>query len=254
MREHARKKLIIFDLDGTLTESKTPVTAEMASVLRKLLSCRKVAVITGGSYEQMRVQLLRGIEAASDILENLHLFPTSGARFYVFRKGDWESVYEEVLTQEERMRISAAFERAFEEVKFVPPKILYGDLVEDRGTQMTFSAHGQHAPIELKKSWDPDQKKRIALADSLRRTLPDLEIRIAGTTSIDVTRKGIDKSYGIGQMERHLSVPKDEMLFFGDALFPDGNDYPVVRTGVATIPVTGPTHTESLLRELLRHV
>lgn len=254
MREHKEKKLLVFDLDGTLAESKSPITADMAAVLSRLLSVRHVAVITGGSYAQMQIQLLEGMSKQPHLLPNLYLFPTSGARFYSIREGKWTAIYEEVLTESEKARIDAAFRTAFNETGFSRPRRVYGDLVEDRGTQVTFSAHGQHAPLELKKQWDPDQVKRKALKIVMERELPDLEVRIAGTTSIDVTRKGIDKAYGIEQMERHLCIPKEDMLFFGDALFPEGNDYPVVRVGVASISVTGPVHTQSLLRELLDHI
>ena len=50
-------KLIIFDLDGTLTESKQPLTGEMAALVAKLLAVKKVAVASGGALPQFLKQV-----------------------------------------------------------------------------------------------------------------------------------------------------------------------------------------------------
>ena len=61
-----------------------------------------------------------------------------------------------------------------------------------------------------------------------------------GATSIDVTKPGIDKAYGIGKLRDVLGISLKEMIFVGDALFPGGNDYPAQQAGVISIPVQGP--------------
>jgi hypothetical protein len=115
-----------------------------------------------------------------------------------------------------------------------------------RGTQVTFSALGQMAPKELKKKWNPDYKKRLKIKKALENYIPEFQINIRGTTSIDITKKGIDKVYAINQIEKHLNILKEEMLFVGDAIFPGGNDYPVKQVGIDCIEVSGPDETKRL--------
>lgn len=247
------KKLIIFDLDGTLAPSKSPMDGDMSELLGRLLRTKMVAVISGGSLAQFQKQFLGSLNAAPELLNNLYLFPTCGAAFYRYNelKSTWECVYTETLSPDEKMRAGLAFMRVFRELSYKHPKTLYGDVLEDRGSQITFSALGQQAPLPLKAAWDPDAQKRLKIAEALKKYLPDLEVRVGGTTSIDVTRPGIDKAYGIKKMEEHLGVTKTEMLFVGDAVFPGGNDYPAKAAGVECVAVQNPDDTKGLIRTLL---
>jgi phosphomannomutase len=243
------KKLIIFDLDGTLAESKSPMDEEMIELLTKLLEKKKVAIMSGGSFHQFQKQFL-GDFPHSDFLKNLYLCPTCGSSFYQYDMA-WKEVYSEKLTSEEKRRIYEAFDIALEKVGFQKPEKMYGELIEDRGSQITFSAFGQQAPLSLKAPWDPDHVKRLAMISFLEKSLPDLEARIGGTTSIDVTKKSIDKAYGVRKLQENLHIPIAEMLFVGDALFPGGNDYSATVTGIDTAPVLGPEDTKALIRRLI---
>src|SRR5208283_5241475 len=135
---------------------------------------------------------------------------------------------------------------ALNDVDFVEPEKLYGEQIEDRGTQVTFSAFGQDAPIALKKVWDSDMTKRIAIKSRLERYLSDFTVVIGGMTSIDVMRKGIDKAYGIKKISEKLGVGKEEMFFLGDKLEDGGNDYPVKATGVMCIQVESVEETKRI--------
>lgn len=243
------KKLIVFDLDKTLSESKQPMDNEMAGLLRRLLEIKKVAVISGGSFNQFQKQFVPQLTRGK--LENLFLFPTCGSAFYRYGKNGWENIYTESLSDKEKQRIFAAFEKMFDEVGFAVPEKVYGELIEDRATQVTFAAYGSQAPLPLKSAWDPDRKKRLAMIAVLERHLPNLEIRTGGTSSIDVTRKGIDKAHGIRQMEKHIGVSRRDMVFVGDDLGPGGNDHPVIATGVEIIEVTDPEHTKRIIRSMM---
>ncbi|MBI4017886.1 MAG: HAD-IIB family hydrolase [Candidatus Aenigmarchaeota archaeon] len=244
------KKLIIFDLDGTLSVSKTPMDKEMSELLVALLRKKDVAVISGGSYAQFEKQFLKSLDCPHELLKRLHLFPTCSTSFYRYQNG-WKNIYQETLAPEEKKKIVDAFTKALPEAAYVKPETPYGDILEDRDTQITFSGLGQQAPIELKEKWDPDHKKRLYIKGFLDGYLPQFEVTVAGTTSIDVTRKGIDKAYGIAQMVKHLRIRKEEMLFVGDALFEGGNDYPVRATGVECVQVANPEETKRLIRSLI---
>jgi len=250
MKKHKDKKLFAFDLDKTLAESKQPMDDEMAELLRRFLERVNVAVISGGSFAQFQKQFVPKLSSGK--LESLFLFPTCGSAFYRYGKNGWENVYTEALSPEDKSRILLAFEKMFAEVGFVRPETVYGELIEDRDTQITFGAYGSTAPLHLKSVWDPDRAKRLKMIEVLAKLIPEFEIRTGGTTSIDVTRKGIDKAYGMRQMEKHLNIPMHEMAFVGDDLGPGGNDHPVIATGVAVIEVTDPEHTKRVIRSILR--
>ena len=116
---------------------------------------------------------------------------------------------------------------------------------------ITFSAFGQEAPLSLKTTWDPNGTKRLHIKKYLDAYLPEFEVRVGGSTSIDVTKKGIDKAYGIKQIEKHLEIPQNAMLFIGDALFEGGNDYPVKALGVDCVEVSGPDETKKIINKLI---
>ena len=106
-------KLIIFDLDGTLAESKQPLTGEMATLFAKLLAVTKVGVASGGALPQFIKQIVDRLPRHTN-LANLYLLPTSGAALYEFDpstsfnssqdkslRTSWNKIYEERLTEKE---------------------------------------------------------------------------------------------------------------------------------------------------------
>ncbi|MBI4118015.1 MAG: HAD-IIB family hydrolase [Parcubacteria group bacterium] len=245
-------QLVAFDLDDTLAPSKTPIDSEMMGLLRELLKHKKVAIISGAKLSQIQKQLPENMPDDVE-LQNLYLFPTCSSSAFCYDNG-WQQMYEETLSDEEKEKIFAGFEKAFEETGFKKPENPFGALLEDRRSMVAFSALGQDAPFELKRPWDPDGAKRKVIVDALQKHIPDFEARIGGTTSIDVTRRGIDKAHGIRNMEKHLGIPKHEMFFIGDALFPGGNDYPVKEVGVPSQITSGPEETKRIIAQLLEEM
>jgi len=242
------KKLIVFDLDGTLAPSKSSLAAQTASLLRDLLAVTKVAVISGGAWAQFEKQLLTDLPKDSQ-LENLSLLPTCGTKFFQY-KGTWEELYSEDLTAEQIKKITDALDQAAREAGYHATKV-WGKVIENRGSQVTFSALGQQAPLAEKEAWDPDFAKREKITAILEKLIPEFSIRMGGATSIDVTKPGIDKAYGIGKLEEILHVSLKEMAYVGDALFPGGNDYPVEEAGVVSILVKGPEDTNLVITTML---
>src|SRR3989344_7947468 len=178
-------ELITFDIDGTLTRSKLPLDEKMAALLCQLMSKYKVAIISGASYEQFKWQILGPLVCQREKIQNLYLLPVDGTVFCSYHDG-WQCQYDAPLSTEEKERIKTAFGNIFEESGFENPDKIYGELVEDRGAQLNFSALGQEAPIELKEKWDPDNQKRERIVRVLKRALPSFSIRIGGTTSIEI--------------------------------------------------------------------
>ena len=242
------KKLIVFDLDGTLAESKSSLDAEMAGLLHDLLEIVKVAVISGGDWPQFEKQLLSNLPH-DERLANLSLLPTCGTKFYQY-SGDWKKLYEEDFTKDERAKILSSLKKALEAAGFKFAKI-WGEQIEDRGSQITFSALGQQAPLEDKNKWDPDYAKRKKIKAILDTLIPEFSVRIGGATSIDVTKSGIDKAYGIRKLRDLLGISLKDMIYIGDALFVGGNDYPAEEAGVDCIPVKGPDETKRVIQAII---
>jgi len=231
-----KKKLIAFDLDGTLAPSKSPLPDQMEKLLTSLLDKYQVCIISGGKYQLFQTQVLANLHSTPKQLAKLHLMPTSGTRYYRYRNGDWEQVYAEDLLPEQKKKIVKALNEGLDELKWRPEKT-WGEVVEDRDSQITLSILGQEAPLEEKEAWDPDGSRKIKLRDVIAPKIPEFEVRAAGTTSIDVTKPGIDKAYGIQKLLDMLSISKEEVLYMGDKAMEGGNDYPVKAMGIETIEV-----------------
>ena len=185
------KKLIVFDLDGTLAESKSSLDPEMSGLLHDLLAIVKVAVISGGGWPQFEKQLLSNL-SHDERLTNLSLLPTCGTKFYRYDSGDWKEIYSEDFTTEEREKILSSLKKAIGVADFKIAK-LWGDQIEDRGSQITFSALGQQAPLEEKLKWDPDLTKRKKIKAILDKFIPEFSVRTGGSTSIDITSPALIK-------------------------------------------------------------
>jgi hypothetical protein len=242
------KKLIVYDLDGTLAESKSPLDAEMAARLHDLLGIVKVAVISGGGWPQFEKQLLANLPHDGRLV-NLSLLPTCGTKFFQYT-GNWKKLYSEDFTPDEKEKIVSSLKKALGVAGFKVEKV-WGEVIEDRGSQMTYSALGQQAPLEEKDKWDPDYAKRKKIKAILDTSIPEFSVRIGGATSIDVTKPGIDKAYGIRKLRDLLGISLKEMIYIGDALFVGGNDYPAEEAGVVCIPVRGPHETKRVTEAII---
>jgi len=242
------KKLIVFDLDGTLAESKASLDAEMAGLLNALLRIVKVSVISGGDWSQFEKQVLPNL-SGDERLKNLSLLPTCGTRFYKYDTS-WKKLYSEDFTGDEKKRIISSLKQATNSPD-VKPRKTWGDTIEDRGSQITFSGLGQLAPLAEKKKWDPDFKKRKRIETILTKLIPEFSVHLGGATSIDVTRPGIDKAYGIRKLRDILGISINEMIFIGDAIFPGGNDYPPEEAGVFSIEVKDPHETKRVIEAIV---
>lgn len=246
------KKLIVFDLDGTLAGSKSPLDSEMSGLLHDLLLIVKVAVISGGDWPQFEKQLLSNLPH-DERLANLSLLPTCGTKFYRYDSAAWKKIYSEDLTAEERDKILSSLTKAIISADFKTDK-LRGEQIEDRGSQITFSALGQKAPLEEKNKWDPDFSKRKKIKAILDTLIPEFSVRIGGSTSIDITKPGIDKAYGIRKLRDLLGISLKEMIYIGDALYLGGNDYPAKEAGVDCISVKDPNETKRVIPTIIEHL
>ena len=242
------KKLIVFDLDGTLAASKSPLDDEMASLLCTLIEVVEVAIISGAAWLQFERQVLSHLPQDT-LLAKLSILPTCGTQFFQ-HKGEWKKLYAEDFTADEKQKIVGSLTKAIATAGFKVEKT-WGETIEDRGSQITYSALGQQAPLDDKVKWDADFSKRKKIKTFLDKLIPEFSVRIGGATSIDVTKPGIDKAYGIKKLRDILGISLQEMIFIGDALFVGGNDYPAKQAGVISIPIRNPDETKRVIEAII---
>ena len=255
--------MLVFDLDGTLTPSKATMPEPMAHILSRVLERYDACVISGGAFHRFEKQLLPALSAArSAELQRLHLMPTCGTQRYEYdaSAGQWRCVSIEQLSPEEKAEITTVLQAAIHHFGY-DAELAYGPLVEDRDSQITYSALGQDIAdvlgeegLRRKAEWDPDDLKKRQLQTYLEPRLPNHEVRIASPTSLDVTRPGMDKAYGVRKLMELLGEPKDAMLFFGDRLQPGGNDYPVHQLGIDCVEVRSWEDTARSLETIVEAV
>jgi hypothetical protein len=242
------KKLIVFDLDGTLAPSKSPLDAGMSTLLHDLFAIVKVAIISGGAWLQFQKQVLSNLPQ-DERLARLSILPTCGTQFFQYT-GEWTRLYAEDFTADEKKKIVSSLMGAVNAAGFQVEKT-WGETIEDRGSQITWSALGQQAPLKEKEKWDADFAKRKKIKTILDAVIPEFSTRLGGATSIDITKPGIDKAYGIRKLRDILGISLKEMIYIGDALFVGGNDYPAEQAGVISIPVRGPNETKLVIEAII---
>lgn len=244
-------KAVVFDLDDTLAPSKQPITPAMGAALCSLLQRVPVCIISGGLFRQIRTQVLDRLPATDGLLARLHVMPTCGTRSYVHQDGAWVPTHTEDLEPEQVALVEQVLETSARTLGLWRPTS-WGDLIEDRGGQVTYSGLGQAAPVEAKQAWDPDGAKRADLMSLAAAGLPGFEVRSGGSTSVDVTRAGIDKGHGIRRLLGLLDASRQELVFVGDRLDVGGNDHPVLELGVPCVAVAAWPETLTVIAQLVR--
>ncbi len=253
------RKVLAFDVDQTLNIAKTPIPDEIAELLTKCLDHFEICPISGQKFDQFLIQIVdRLTDATPEQLSHLHLFVAQGTQYYKYdpAKKDWTQVYNYPLTDDQVAEITKAIQTAAEELGYwEADKVAEGDeIIENRLSQVTFSALGQKAGTEAKYAWDPDHKKREAIVARAKKLAPDFEYEIGGTTSINAFVPGMNKVFGMTHLMEELKVDKKDILYFGDMTQPGGNDYPVVQMGIDTITVRSHEDTAYALRGILGYL
>ena len=247
------KKVIAFDLDDTLAVTKSPISDRMGGLLVQLLEHYDVCVISGGTYDIFLQNVVSRLEAPAHLLGKLHLMPTCGTRYYRYDElaAEWKLQYANDLSADQKKRIMEALESTAKDMGIWEDNPT-GEIIEDRESQITLSALGQQATPEDKYAWAEKYKDiRPVFRDKVAEKIPDLEVRIGGTTSTDVTLPGVDKAYGMEKLIDALDISRDEILYMGDKLDEGGNDYPVKAMGIDTVAVEGWETTAYVIEGIL---
>jgi len=239
------KKIIVFDKDDTITKAKCNIEENMANIFSKLLDKYKVAIITWWDFNNIYNQIVKLLPANTNF-KNLYLFPTIWTCMYYFDNGKWQEKYNENLSEKEANYIINVLNNALNKLNLIPEKHWW-EIIENRWSQITYSWLWQKAPLEAKQSFDPNKEIRKKIVDFIKDDLKDYSIGIWWTTSIDITRKWLNKAYGIQKIIEHLNIKKDEILFIWDAIFPWWNDYPVKEFWIECMQVNSLDDTKNII-------
>lgn len=242
------KKLVIFDLDNTLSEARQKISPSISSVFTRLLIKKEVAIVSGGTFERLDLQVVSELPGSA-MLNKLILLPQSGTSCFEYKNSKWQKIYdEEDLSPEEKSRILGAIEKVLNIEK---PQAQFPPLIQDKGDQITYSPVGINASNDVKEPFDPDHSKRRKIVKKLGTLIPNFEIGIGGLSSVDITRKGRNKLYGVNKIMKLKNLSTEEVLFVGDALFEEGNDASIRSSGIECIQVSGPEETEKVIEKII---
>ena len=237
-------KLIAFDLDGTLADSKQPIDKKTARFLTSLANDYEIAIITGGTMEQIQTQVLNRLP--NWVQDKMHLMPCSGAEY--FRSE--EMLYRNFIAKKQRAVIIPMVTGLLKQMGYWIENPA-GDIIEDRGSQITISALGQKAKLKDKEDWDPYGTKRRQIRDAVKAMFPEYSVRVGGLTSVDISINNINKEYAINELLEWNQLEPSEVLYIGDKFRPGENDYPVLFAGVTCLRVTSYTDTPRIVGKFI---
>ena len=245
-----KKKIICFDLDGTLAPSKQRIDDEIAELINQLLKKYHVSVITWWWEERFHKQIFDYITDDENLLCKFVPCPNCGTKMYEYHDGKWNKLYSLDFSDEEKRLILESLDEVLDLLDLRPERTWW-ELVEDRWSQITFSALGQEAPLEEKIVRDPDFKKRKIIQAELEKRIPQFSINSWWSTSIDITMKWVDKAFAIKKIMEYNPFKLEDILFIWDAIFPGWNDYPPFTIWTDSIKTDWVSHTKEIIKTLI---
>lgn len=241
-RKYQKKKHWFFDLDNTLTRSRSPATDEMVDALTRLAQGHTIVVVSGAVHKQILQQMTPRLKG---------LFLALSQSGNVAHDAQGQLLWERVLCWRSQYAIYAWIENA---LMYCDKEGWLGDdlddLVQDRVCQVSFSPVGHNADLNLKEAFDPDHQKRQQLLKSVPFESNFVDVRVGGTTCLDFTIQNSTKGTNIKHLCEQQGWDIADCVYVGDALNPGGNDESVI--GVCdTVSVLGPIETLAILKEVV---
>jgi membrane-associated protein len=244
-------RVVLFDLDGTLAPASEKLSPEIAEQFSSLLTKVPVALLSGARMDRIERDFLPSLPQGAR-LENLYIFPETCARGFRYANG-WHLVYEHSIDEKERADALRILEEGVR-AEGLDREPLTGERILSSAFQISYTGTGMDASAQEKEVWDPRREKRGRLKKRIDAALTELglESRIVARTTMDITKKGVDKAIGVWWLSKHLSIAPRDMLFVGDEFGKNGNDTPVLKTGIQTREVANSRETLVVIQALLK--
>ena len=207
------KRIFMFDIDGTLTPPRLPMTEEMVEMFKGFCERNRVILVTGSDMSKVVEQVPKVIR---DLVEGI--YTCSGNAYTV---GD-EIIYENEFRPPEKL---IALLEDWKNYSHYPVKT--GKHLEHRDGMLNYSTVGRNCTQQQREdyeAWDNENGERAILRERILNMFPSLDVAIGGQISIDIYPKGLDKSQSYHRVKG--DNPDHAIIFCGDRLMPGGNDYP----------------------------
>ncbi len=238
---YKNKEIFIFDVDDTLAESFGPIYPVSAKIICSLLCSGKTVIFaTCRSKELIEDRVLAELPCGSKYFNQIYLQPTGGAAMYKWQNNTWVEEYAERMSDSENNKIIRIYKKA---LKAIDPQLTNNPYALDKdGTMLSIAALQPGSPREERATWDPNQEKRKKIIDLILAEVDvdGLDVNVGGASSINIARSGVDKAYGINKLFKILKLDKSKALFVGDGIYPGGNDYCILQTGIDTVRADSP--------------
>ena len=251
MLELNMKKIIILDYDNTLAKPKSSPTDDALSLFKKLLSSKKIAILTAGrSIKGLRELLTSKISGdESYLLKNLFLCPKYGNSIFSWET-DWFVLYEaNSIEPREKKRIEKIVRR-IDWKKYVVRSSK--QRIHDKGPVISVNCIGNDATEQEKEDWDPKGTKRLGIKDDLIEKLgEEYEVYITGRNTVDIVPRGMNKADNVLKLLELISESSNDCVYIGDEFNPNGNDYPILSLGIEVHKVDNPEETKDILNRYI---
>ena len=229
-------KHIIFDMDGTLTESRSKIGEEMIEMLKGLLKQNIDVIVISGADKSRIAKQMEG--APRRIV-------------YLSQCGNSCDLWENKLSQEQKDKILHHIAMLKTDYSYLFVTADENDLIQDRGCQITFSMVGHHADKQKKKEFDPKGTRRANYLRQLPFDDKELCAKVGGSTSIDYTLSEGTKGKNLKRLIEVKKWDAHECLYVGDAIHDNGNDGTVIGVIPNLARVSDPTETLGVIKLLL---
>ena len=234
-------RLIAFDLDGTLTQHKTPLGSENRAVLDALRKNYRLLMVGAGQSSRIFHQMN---EYPIDIIGNY------GMQFCRYSKdsGSLKTVHDEVIPCD-RESVSERIEALRKKHGFTE---YAGQSVEFHASGcVTYPLLGTTAALKDKLAFDPDRSRRRSIYEDVKAAFPDYTVFIGGSSSFDFAPYPFNKYYSLDRYCKAFGLEHNEVLYCGDDYGPGGNDEAVYRSDIPFLCVDDYTKLSILLKDFL---
>lgn len=240
--EKEKNIVVLFDVDGTLTESRKLIDRKAINALKELSLSAEIGFLSGSNLDYLKEQLWP-VFSDIDISLNTHVLPCNGTEYYTPVIEGPGSFFNEVHKSDMRLHLG---DGPFMAVMLILMKLqsefasknrhyvdFTGHHIQNRGSMINWSLIGRNADTEGRERFVREDKVReirkemLDAFNELRETYGDwltedkLTIKYGGDTSFDIYPKGWDKTYAL----RHFPESENVLFFVGDRCTPNGNDY-----------------------------
>jgi HAD superfamily hydrolase (TIGR01484 family) len=234
-------KLIAFDLDGTLTQHKTPLSPENRAILDRL--AEKYTLVMVGAGQCMRI-FNQMNQYPIDIIGNYGLqyaaYNSSTGAPEIVRDLTFPCDRPSVEARVTMLRQKYGFTKfAGNNVEFHPSGCV------------TFPILGTAAVAADKLAFDPDRSKRRKIYDEVCEVFSEYIVFVGGSSSFDMAPKPYNKYYALDLYCKEKGFTHDEVIFVGDDYGTGGNDESVYRSDFGFICVDDYTKLGEYLKEIL---